>query len=96
MAISSGKPYSEKFLNETTRIRVFEDVNDDELVWHRDRNDRQVTVIEGENWWLQMDDRLPVRLEKDKTYEIPKMVFHRLLKGKGVLTIKIVESKEDK
>lgn len=91
MAHFIGNPYSEEFLNETTRIRVFENASDDELVWHRDLNDRQVTVIEGKNWKLQMDDSFPVELKENETYAIPKMVYHRLLKGNGTLKIRIKE-----
>lgn len=73
-------------------IRTFSDsVDDMELIWHRDREDRKVTIIEGDNWQLQMDDSLPVTLLKDQTYYIPKMIYHRIIKGQGNLKIRIDE-----
>ena len=40
-------------------IRTFnENVNEDELVWHRDKEDRTIHVLEGLNWMLQMDNEL--------------------------------------
>ena len=36
-------------------IRTFSpDVDDDELKWHQDLNDRKITVIEGGGWSFQM------------------------------------------
>tara|TARA_Y100000385_G_C13017697_1_gene604646 strand:- start:200 stop:496 length:297 start_codon:yes stop_codon:yes gene_type:complete len=94
------KPYTEmnfdKFgLNHV--IRIFsEDVNEDELVWHRDKEDRKVHVLEGIGWMLQLDNEEPVELEKGKGYYfIPKMVYHRIIKGEGSLTLEIEEENGD-
>ena len=44
-------------------IRTFsESVDEMELIWHRDREDRKITIIEGRDWKLQMDNELPVSL----------------------------------
>ena len=57
------KPYKDTFLNRNTRIRRFkQSVSSEELVWHRDRSDRVVKIVEGSGWQLQMDNGLP---EKD-------------------------------
>jgi len=73
-------------------LREFEeDVNDSELIWHRDKNDREVTVLSGYNWKLQMDDELPEELKHGRVYHINKMVYHRLIKGSGKLLLKIRE-----
>ena len=40
---------------------------------------------------LQFDDLLPVTLEKNKQYKIPKETYHRILKGKGNLILEIRE-----
>jgi quercetin dioxygenase-like cupin family protein len=79
-------------LEENYKIRTFsEDVSEDELIWHRDKNDREITVIEGSGWKLQMDNKLPEDLQKGKLYNINKMEFHRLIKGEDTLKIKIWE-----
>ena len=73
-------------------LREFEeDVNDSELIWHRDKSDREVTVLSGYNWKLQMDDELPKELKHGRVYHINKMVYHRLIKGSGKLLLKIRE-----
>jgi hypothetical protein len=79
-------------LEENYKIRTFsEDVSEDELIWHRDKNDREIAVIEGSGWKLQMDNKLPEDLQKGKLYNINKMEFHRLIKGEDTLKIKIWE-----
>ena len=67
------------------------DVDEQELVWHRDRNDREVTVVEGTGWKLQMDNELPKELMVGKLYNIKAMEYHRLIKGNGTLKLKIWE-----
>lgn len=73
-------------------VRIFEsNINDLDLVWHRDMQDRIVEVIEGNNWQLQYDDQLPFRLVDDERYYIEAYSYHRLIKGDGSLTLRIVE-----
>ena len=93
--ISSGRPYSqiEEF---DYIIREFSgDVKESELVWHRDKHSRNVTVIRSEGWRIQMDNSLPEELVEGNTYYIPKMEYHRLIKGKGNLLIQIKENNYD-
>ena len=73
-------------------IREFsESVDPMELVWHRDKEDREVTVIEGEGWKLQMDNDLPREMTVGETYRIPAMEYHRIIKGKDNLLLQIKE-----
>lgn len=89
MVTSSGKPYIDE-----GDIRIFSGLVDEaELIWHRDKYDREITILEGEGWELQMDNMLPFELLKGKVYTIPAMKFHRLLKGKGDLVLKIWEER---
>ena len=87
------KPYTEMNFDRFDSnhvIRTFtEDVNEEELVWHRDKEDRIIHVLEGNEWMLQMDNEEPVKLEKGKNYSIPKMEYHRIIKGEGSLTLEI-------
>lgn len=89
------KPYSEEVIEQHGTgvkfiIRTFTDsVEEDELVWHRDRESRLVHVLSGTNWKLQLDDKLPEVLEMGMTYRIPKMGYHRLLKGQNNLVLRI-------
>ena len=73
-------------------VRTFsEDVESEELVWHRDRKDRVVEVVQSNGWKFQMDNELPKTLESGDVVEIPKETFHRVIKGEGNLIIKIKE-----
>lgn len=85
-------PYTDKFISHNTRIRTFScDISNNELVWHQDAFTRQVTVLEGIGWKLQLDNQLPVDLLPNVTYTIPREIHHRLIKGNGELIVKIIE-----
>lgn len=89
--ISSGNPYSDK-QSDDGFIRVFDEAVDPmELIWHRDKKDRSIHVLEGNGWLLQYDNALPIMLEKNKVYFIEAETYHRIVKGNGNLTLKIVE-----
>jgi hypothetical protein len=84
--------YIEHKLNSGKILRTFsKDVLAEELVWHRDKNNRIIEVVEGEGWEIQFDDKLPEPLEKGKEYVIPAYTFHRIKRGKTDLVIKIEE-----
>ena len=92
MVVSTGnKPYKEELISDGM-IRTFEqNVDHEELVWHRDKKDRAVVVLEGNNWQLQFENQLPIKLEQNKSYYIKRETFHRVLKGNGPLKISIKE-----
>lgn len=74
-------------------IRKFSaDTNPEELVWHRDRNDRYVTVTEGKDWYIQLDNQLPIKLVEGHVYYIPAHNYHRIIKGSTCLVLEIKES----
>ena len=73
-------------------FRVFnKKTKEDDLVWHRDKKDREVTVLVSEGWKLQADNRIPIELTAGQTTFIPKEFYHRLIKGQGVLIVRIEE-----
>jgi quercetin dioxygenase-like cupin family protein len=95
VGISTGKPYTEVVEGDYI-IREFSgDIVESELIWHRDKKTRKVTVLQGEGWKIQMDNSLPEELEKGNSYYIPKMEYHRIIKGKGNLLIQIQENNYD-
>ena len=83
MEIISGKPYIDD-----GDIRIF-DVNQpaEEYVWHRDREDRVIHVLEGGGWNFQFEDDLPFELEKNDHVIIPVGMYHRVIPGSGELEI---------
>ena len=73
-------------------IRIFlPDVDSEELKWHQDLNDRKVTIIEDGGWLFQMDDSLPNKLSIKEQLFIPKLSWHRVIKGEGNLVVEIEE-----
>lgn len=84
-------PYKETNLGNSQYIREFNsDVDSHELEWHLDREDRLVEVVKNEgNWQVQLDNSLPVLL--DKKIFIPKETYHRVIKGTGNLVVKITK-----
>ncbi len=89
------RPYTEELLekhgtSEKYRVRTFDqDLEDRELIWHRDEDTRRVTVLGGVDWKLQLDNELPMTLIVGHRYAIPKLKYHRVIKGEGNLIIKI-------
>jgi hypothetical protein len=82
-------PYIQEIIDDV-KIRTFdENVDDEELKWHRDREDRIVEVMECNYWYLQMDNELPKPLIVGEKYFIPEGVYHRVIKGVGNLKVKI-------
>ena len=87
------KPYTDTRLSDTEWIREFNQSvsNSEEYVWHRDRNDRIVEILEGVDWQFQFDNDLPFFINSNDIIKIPKMVYHRIIPGKTKLRIKINE-----
>jgi hypothetical protein len=82
----------EQIEKESKLIRTFStDVDSEELMWHQDLKDRNVTVIEGNGWLFQMENELPIKLEDAKQIFIPKLAWHRVLKGNDRLIVEIEE-----
>lgn len=63
----------------------------EELKWHQDLKDRKVTVVEDGGWSFQMDNGLPIKLSDAKQIYIPKLVWHRVIRGEGKLVVEIEE-----
>ena len=88
------KPFEdfEKSIYNNVFTRVFkDDVEKEQLIWHKDKKDRVVKVIYGTGWKLQYDNELPTELEIGQNYYIKKEQFHRLHKGNSELKLEIKE-----
>ena len=84
-------PYIQKIDNGKIYRTFSPEVDDDELKWHQDLNDRKITVIEDGGWSFQMEDDLPNKLSIAEQFYIPKFVWHRVIKGEGTLIVEIQE-----
>ena len=84
----TGRPYSEK-KEDGYIIREFSrNTPTYKLVWHRDKKDRVVEVMNETDWMFQLDNEVPQRLTENKLF-IPKETYHRLIKGTDDLVVKI-------
>ena len=83
-------PFIEQQVDSQLFIREFSaDVDEMELIWHTDREDRIVSIIEGNNWKFQFDEQLPFEMIKGIDIVIPKGTIHRIIKGDGPLKINV-------
>ena len=81
-------PFEEQQVSTNKFIREFSaDVDEIELKWHTDREDRVVSVIEGNGWKFQFDEELPFEIIDGIEISILKGDLHRVIKGKGPLKI---------
>jgi len=71
-------------------IRTFsKDVNPMNLIWHQDKENRDIEVLEGKGWEMQFDNELPFAIRKGDRIFITEGRIHRILKGTTDLKIKI-------
>jgi hypothetical protein len=59
------------------------------LKWHMDDEDRTVEALHDTNWMFQLEDQLPVPL--NKPIFIKRHQWHRLIKGDGHLIVHITK-----
>ena len=87
-----SKPYLEERITESVVIRTFSsDIDEMDLKWHWDEEDRAVEPINENDWEFQFDNELPMRINKQ--IYIPRGVMHRVIKGKTDLIVKITKYK---
>jgi hypothetical protein len=83
-------PFKEQKIEENIYIREFsQDTDSSDFLWHRDGEDRIIEPLEETDWLFQLDDELPKKIE-DQIF-IPKEIFHRIIKGRGDLKIKLIK-----
>lgn len=82
--MDTGRPYIEQ-----GEIRIFtQNISEEELVWHRDKEDRIIEPLHETDWKFQYDNNNPESL---KLLFIRKGVYHRLIKGTGDLKLRVVK-----
>jgi hypothetical protein len=87
------KPYTEKELAKSVVVRTFSSKIDEiELKWHWDEEDRLVEPLNDNDWQFQFDNELPMRINKQ--IFIPRGVMHRVIKGTTNLEVKITKYDE--
>jgi len=82
-------PFKEELIDNIYYRTFKENINDDLLVWHRDREDRIIESLDTTDWKIQIDNELP-KVIIDRIF-IPMGVYHRLIKGTNDLRLKVVK-----
>jgi hypothetical protein len=83
-------PYSEETHAGSVVIRTFSAAVDEmDLKWHWDEEDRIVEPIGETDWQFQFDNELPIKIYTQ--IHIPAGVIHRVIKGTGDLVVKITK-----
>ena len=69
-------------------VRTFSNqVNEEELKWHRDHESRVVIPLSETDWMFQKENSLPTKIEGRIFIEAGE--WHRIIKGTGDLIVKI-------
>ena len=88
-------PFKEVLLESNPKydrvIREFsKDLSNEDLNWHRDKEDRLVEVKKGNEWYIQMENELPLLMSEGLKFRIPKYTWHRIInKNRTNLVIEI-------
>jgi len=84
------RPYINIETTDNYIIREFsQDIDELDLIWHMDDEDRTIVAIEETDWLFQFDDELPLSL--NSPIFIPQHKIHRVIKGTNNLKIKIAK-----
>lgn len=87
------KPFSQEKINESVVIRTFlASLDESELMWHWDEEDRIIEPLNENDWEFQFDNELPQKIYKQ--IKIPKGVIHRVIPGTTDLIVKITKYNE--
>jgi hypothetical protein len=95
MVVKNKLPFDEKILNTNSNyiesIRSFSYQTDNsEFVWHMDKEDREIEILESYNWFFQIENELPVLLKNNDIIFIKKNTWHRIInKSDKNLIIKV-------
>jgi quercetin dioxygenase-like cupin family protein len=88
MVVMINLPFKELILEETPTYVLVQrkfifNLSEEELIWHRDNEDREISIIEGDGWYIQMDNELPQLMQKESIFKIPKETWHRIINKNG-------------
>jgi len=83
-------PFEEEQINDNIFVRTFSaDVDEMDLIWHTDKENRFIKVLEGNGWQFQYDEDLPFEMTDGLGFPIMKGQIHRVIKGLGPLKIEL-------
>ena len=85
-------PFKEKIIEETETYTLIQrdfmsTLIEEELNWHMDEEDREVFVVKGDGWYLQIENEVPQLMQKESIFKIPKETWHRIINKNGTSLI---------
>lgn len=87
-----NNPYNDiEYTNNVVQRTFSKNISEKELTWHRDHEDRDILVINENDWYIQIDNELPQKLTINEQYFIPKNIYHRVIKGTTDLVVNITK-----
>lgn len=94
-----SNPYQHFQVSKNSFIRTFDSksARPEDLIWHRDENERLVYVIHVDSGWsFQRDNQLPQELVSNETViRIKAEEYHRIIMGEGVCVLYIEEKNNE-
>jgi hypothetical protein len=84
-------PFYEKKINNFYERVFSKNLNEMELKWHFDNENRMVVCEHDTNWLFQMDNELPSKIVRNVPIFIPEGSYHRIIKGDGDLAVKVLK-----
>lgn len=84
-------PFEQEIILGKIKRTFSPEVESEELKWHQDLKDRKVEIIESGNWSFQIENEIPKILKNNEIIFIPKLTWHRVLKGTEKLIVEIEE-----
>jgi len=83
-------PFEEEQISDNIFIRTFSmNIDEMDLIWHTDKENRFIKVLEGNGWQFQYDEELPFEMTDGLGFPIMKGQIHRVIKGLGPLKIEL-------
>lgn len=77
---SNDLPFSSTVLTDYIELREFDSALDEsELKWHTDGENRIIIPINSKGWYIQFDNETPKELIEGNSYLIEKDKFHRVI-----------------
>lgn len=84
-------PFTEEIISDRIKIRHFNPNYPDHLFkWHYDEEDRTIEALNPNDWQFQFDNELPVNLPIGHRIFIETGIYHRLIKGTTMLSVRIL------
>lgn len=84
-------PFKEEKISDNIFVReIPENVDEDSLIWHMDKEDRIIIPLIQNDWKFQFDNQLPI--DFNERIEVKKGDFHRIIKGTGPLRFLLIKN----